>query len=57
VYNTLKDIIAAFGPDNTKKIKILKDCTSAIDTSANARIEAEFQALGIEFVDTTYFDK
>ena len=57
VYNTLKDIIVAFGPDNAKKIKIMKDCTSAIDPSAVAKIEAEFKSFGVEFVDTTYFDK
>jgi len=57
VYNTLKDIISAFGPDNAKKIKIMKDCTSAIDPSAIAKIEAEFKSHGVEFVDTSYFDK
>lgn len=57
VYNTLKDIIAAFGPDNAKKIKIMRDCTSAIDPNAIAKIETEFTGYGVEFVDTTYFDQ
>jgi len=56
VYNTLKDIISAFGPDNAKKIKIMKDCTSAIDPNAIAKIETEFKSYGVEFVDTSYFD-
>ena len=57
VYNTLKDIISAFGPDNAKKIKIMKDCTSAIDPNAIAKIEAEFAGYGVEFIDTSYFNK
>lgn len=55
--NTVLDVASSFGPDATKKLKILKDCTSAIDPNAVAKIEAEFAAMGIEMVDTSYFDK
>jgi nicotinamidase-related amidase len=57
VYNSIKDVASAFGVDNTKKIKILRNCTSAIDPNAVAKIEQEFGAMGIEFVTTDYFDK
>jgi nicotinamidase-related amidase len=57
VYNTIKDIASAFGLENTKKIKILRDCTSSIDPSATAKIEDEFSKMGIQFVDTSWFDK
>jgi nicotinamidase-related amidase len=55
--NSLRDIVTAFGPDNARKIKILEDCTSAIDPNATSKIKQEFGSLGIEFVNTTYFDK
>lgn len=57
VYNSIKDVASAFGVDNTRKIKILEDCTSAIDPNAITKIKQEFAAMGIEFVTTDYFDK
>lgn len=56
LYNSLKDIASSFGVDNTRKIKILEDCTSAIDPNAVSKIKQEFGAMGIEFVNTSYFD-
>ena len=52
VMNTLLDTADALGPDQAKKIKILRDCTSPIDPNAVAGIEAEFNKRGIEFVTT-----
>jgi nicotinamidase-related amidase len=53
VYNTIKDVTAAFGPANAQKITILEDCTSPIDPTAVAKIKAEFGALGIKFAKST----
>lgn len=57
VINTLRDIVAAFGPDNARKIVLLKDCTSAIDPSAADKIYKEMESWGARISDTTYFDK
>jgi nicotinamidase-related amidase len=55
--NSLRDIVTAFGPDNAKKIVLLKDCTSAIDPSAADKIYKEMESWGAKISDTTYFDK
>jgi hypothetical protein len=57
VANSIRDIATSLGVDNAKKIKILEDCTSAIDPSTIPKIKSEFAALGIEFVDTNWFGK
>jgi nicotinamidase/pyrazinamidase len=55
--NSLRDIVAAFGPDNAKKIVLLKDCTSAIDPSVADKIYKEMESWGAQISDTSYFDK
>jgi len=52
VKNTILDTADALGPDQARKIKILRDCTSAIDPNAIPAIEAEFKARGILFITT-----